>query len=95
MEGANEDHAVGDTAVKLNVLVAGTADVKDSPEDEAGTKLVEGLDVEAANARVEFATNEAIVEDVTRVAAKSKKLALTERDEVAIDSLSKGITERG
>lgn len=95
VESANEDHAVGDTAVKLNVLVAGTANVEDSPENKTGAKLVERLDVEAADARVELATNEPVVEDVARVAAESEKLALTERAEVAVDSLSKRVEQGG
>lgn len=95
VEGANENHAVRHTAVQLNILMAGAANVEDGPQDETGSELVERFDVEAADAGVEFTADEPVVEDVARVSAESEQLAFAKRAEVAVHSLGERVEERG
>ncbi|KAI3481015.1 hypothetical protein L1887_56841 [Cichorium endivia] len=95
VESADEGHGVGDATAQLDVLVAGAADVENGPEDEARTELVERLDVERADARVELASDEPVVEHVARVAAEGEQLTVGERDEVAVDRLGERVEEGG
>ena len=95
LERADEDHAVGDSAAERHILVAGTANVDQRPENEAGAKFVERLNVKGANAGVELASDEPVEEVVTSVAAESEELALGEGDKVAVEGLDQAVDERG
>lgn len=95
VEGADERHAIGDAAVQLDILVARTADVKESPENQTGSKLVERFDVKVADARVELTADEPVVQHVARITTKSEQLALAEGAKVAVDCLSKRVEEGG
>lgn len=81
LKGADEEHAVRHSAVQLDKLVAGAADVEKHPQDQARSKLVERLDVKGADAWVELAANEPVKQGVSRVASLCQQaLALVAGD---------------
>lgn len=57
MEENDKGHAVGDSATKLYVLVAGAAKIKKSPQDHSWAKLVKCFDIEDTDARIQLPTN--------------------------------------
>lgn len=59
LECEHEPHGIGNLVkpATTHSLFANHADVNEHPEHEAGTKLVEGLDIKGANGRVQLATN--------------------------------------
>ncbi|KFZ06227.1 hypothetical protein V501_07613 [Pseudogymnoascus sp. VKM F-4519 (FW-2642)] len=73
LEEGDEDDGVGDVAVGL-VLVRDEGDVEDDPAEESWAQLAEDFDVDFAedgegDARVQFPTDEPVVEHVAGVAA--------------------------
>ena len=63
VENQDEDHRGRHVATKPAPLLAGHRDVDEDPEDEARPELVERLDVERADRRVELATHPELTGD--------------------------------
>lgn len=81
LEGEDKPHGIGDfgeTTFSYRLLADHT-DVNENPQDEAGTEFVEGLDVKRPDGRIQFATDEEVVDEVARVTTKSKELAILVR----------------
>ena len=50
--------ATAGECTQVIVLLASHSDIDDEPEDHARPQLVEALDIERANTRIEFSANE-------------------------------------
>jgi len=60
VEGVEEDdesHGGSHSSSESTPLLASARDVDEHPEDQSRSKLVEGLDVEGPDGRVEFSTH--------------------------------------
>lgn len=87
LESTHEEHAVSDSALEDDILMARAANVEQNPEYKARTEFIECLDVKGADSRVQLTTNEPVEEDIARIASLCKQLVTLEADGVDVDSL--------
>ena len=61
LECKDEPHGIGDVATATDSLLTRHANVDEHPKDEAGTELIERLEVKGANGWVQFAADVELV----------------------------------
>ncbi|KAI7001191.1 Delta(14)-sterol [Hortaea werneckii] len=77
LEDGDDEDRVGDVAVRF-VLMSHESQIENDPTEQAGTKFHEGLDVDFSveqrdrNARVQFTSDEPVIQHVARMTTGSK-----------------------
>lgn len=92
LESEDQPHRICDIleATAPDGLFASHADVDENPEDEARPELIESLDVEPADVRVQLTANEPVVDRVSGVPSECEEdVVVAERGEVDEGSLGK------